>query len=337
VLLSICVPTYNRCNLLVETIESIIASIKFSNVNCIEIIISDNASTDKTTETIELLKGRYPEIRSRRNEVNVIDENFFQVASIAQGEYIWIFADDDLMEVEAVKKVVECIYEKNNLIILNYSIWNQDFTELVIPLRYSRIAEIKVTDSNQVLKKFGMGLQFISSVVIKKDIFFNKNMNYNYKMLHQYGNSFLYAVYAGILNDCKTKYIENPLLKYRGFNSNLSVASKWYSYFIYGNNFLLSLLQSLGYSKQAVRCARKNIIKYYLLRDIVARKKADENTFKLIKIIPRAYYGHFYFWGIGLPIAVIPNKLFRFVYYTIKLHKKKVRYLVYIITTYIFS
>lgn len=46
-LLSICIPTYNRSQYLKETIDSIIGQEEFKSEN-VEIVISDNCSTDDT-------------------------------------------------------------------------------------------------------------------------------------------------------------------------------------------------------------------------------------------------------------------------------------------------
>lgn len=309
--LSICVPTYNRATLLPETIESIITSIeRSSSSEEIEIIISDNASTDNTHEVIKQLQESYPFIKSRKNVVNVIDENFFLVSGAASGKFFWIFSDDDLMEPVAIDVVLAELRKGYNLLILNYSLWNNDFTEEVWASRYKFTSDLVFTDANFLLKKFGTGIQYLSSVVIRKDIFF-RDRKYDYKQLHKYGNSFLYAVYVGIKNDCFAKYLSKGLIKYRGFNSDLGEVNKWYQYFIYGNNFLLSLLKDYRYSTTALRATRADIIRTYLLRDIPSRKREGYYTYKLLKKIPFAYYTHLIFLLVALPIILCPNWLFR--------------------------
>jgi glycosyltransferase involved in cell wall biosynthesis len=320
-LLSICVPTYNRSYLLEGTIESIVASVSFSGYSNVEIIISDNASTDDTQLMIRKLTNRYPFIRSRLNDKNVQDENFFIAAREAKGEYVWIFGDDDLMEIHAVAEVLKSIKANHQLILLNYSIWNKDFSELVRPVRYNYKENLTFEKSNDVLKYFGTGPQFISSVVIEKKLFLSEK-SYDYRRLHPYGNSFLYAVYAAISESKgRTSYLSAPLLKYRGYNSNISCPDVWYKYFIYGNNKFLGLLKHYKYSLAARRSTRKEIIVYYLFRDIAARKKNGYNTLKLLNKIPLIYYGHLSFVAVGLPILLIPNRIFNLFYRLIKLRK----------------
>ena len=61
-LLSICVPTYNREIYLQECLDSIISQDSFDE-DTIEIIISDNASTDGTQSLIKKYQEKYRNIK----------------------------------------------------------------------------------------------------------------------------------------------------------------------------------------------------------------------------------------------------------------------------------
>ena len=84
-LFSICIPTYNRSNELKRCIESIISQDGFDDVN-VEIIISDNCSTDNTDEVVKPYILKYKNIKYYRNKKNVTMENFPIVLSEATGE-----------------------------------------------------------------------------------------------------------------------------------------------------------------------------------------------------------------------------------------------------------
>jgi len=320
VLLSIGVPTYNRAKLLEETINSIVAAMRSASVKDVEVelIISDNASTDDTPHMMAKLKQQYPFIKCLRNEINVVDENFFLLARAATGRYVWIFADDDLMELNAVDIVLGEIRKGYSTLILNYSMWDSSFHNLIKPVRYEYSQDLFIQDKNKVLDQFGTGLQFISSIVIEKNIL-SKEKEYDYRRLHQYGNSFLYAVYSGISVTCNVKYIATTLLKYRGGNSEVGEVNKWYKYFIYGNNLFLSILRNLeGYSSRSIKNARRKIIKEYLLQDIALRKRNGFNSYKLFRKIPYQYYSHIEFWGVVIPVILMPNRIFTICYNSLK-------------------
>lgn len=90
ILLSICIPTYNRSELLNETLESIVTQAAFRNGNEIEIVVSDNCSTDNTNELMSIFCGRFPnKIIYNRNHENIsYDKNYEKVLSLANGKIL---------------------------------------------------------------------------------------------------------------------------------------------------------------------------------------------------------------------------------------------------------
>jgi glycosyltransferase involved in cell wall biosynthesis len=87
-LLSICIPTYNRCDILDETLNKLFNNPDFVNEN-IEVIVSDNCSTDRTKEII----AKYPLVKYYRNQENTSFFNLTTVLSYATGKYIKLYND----------------------------------------------------------------------------------------------------------------------------------------------------------------------------------------------------------------------------------------------------
>lgn len=83
-LLSICIPTYNRCEYLKKSLESIIKQQPFIKGK-IEVVISDNASTDNTEAVAEEYTAKYAHIKYFKNDENIYDKNFPLVLSRASG------------------------------------------------------------------------------------------------------------------------------------------------------------------------------------------------------------------------------------------------------------
>lgn len=90
--LSIGVPVRNGTPYLIETLECLLKQ-DFADV---EILISDNASTDETPEVIRAAAELDPRIRYLRHDTNIgSNANFNYLLSQATGEYFaWIGADD---------------------------------------------------------------------------------------------------------------------------------------------------------------------------------------------------------------------------------------------------
>src|SRR5688572_7138735 len=108
-LISIGVPTYNRNIGILRTLSSIWEQ-RYPNL---EIIISDNCSTDNTREVILDICKDHPEIRAYRQEKNVgMIPNFDFVLKQARGKYFMWVADDDALEPGTLMKYVDFL-EKN--------------------------------------------------------------------------------------------------------------------------------------------------------------------------------------------------------------------------------
>jgi glycosyltransferase involved in cell wall biosynthesis len=101
-LVTIGVPTYNGGRFLEATLESLLAQ----TVDDIEIVISDNGSTDDTEAICRRYAAR-PEVRYERSSTNRgAAWNYNRVLEVARGELFKWAADDDLCEPEFVEACV---------------------------------------------------------------------------------------------------------------------------------------------------------------------------------------------------------------------------------------
>ena len=102
-LVSICIPTYNRCDYLERSLISLISQEDFLNGN-VEIVISDNASDDNTQKMVEKLAAIYDNLRFFRNKENIGgDENPKLVTGLGQGKLLKLCNDDLIYEDSALK------------------------------------------------------------------------------------------------------------------------------------------------------------------------------------------------------------------------------------------
>jgi len=101
---SICIPTYNRATYLAETIRSALAQ-DYPNL---EIIVSDNASTDATTDIIKQFVDE-PRLRFHRNKSNVgmVANWRILLYELVSGDWFIILSDDDyLVDSSYVSKAI---------------------------------------------------------------------------------------------------------------------------------------------------------------------------------------------------------------------------------------
>ena len=93
--LSICIPTYNRPQLLLNSLTSIVAQEFFKQNNDIEVVISDNASDVDVGALISPLVKEFPNrIRfSRQDRAILADKNFEHAIQMANGEFVKLVND----------------------------------------------------------------------------------------------------------------------------------------------------------------------------------------------------------------------------------------------------
>lgn len=94
-LVTVGMPSYNKAPFLTEAIESILAQ-SYTNI---ELLISDDGSTDESAEICRDHAGRDPRIRFVSQPVNLgMIANFDFVLNEARGEYFMWFSADDRVE-----------------------------------------------------------------------------------------------------------------------------------------------------------------------------------------------------------------------------------------------
>lgn len=107
-LVSVALPVYNGAESLASVIESVLAQTHTR----LELVISDNASTDDTGEICRHFAREDSRVSYRRHEHNVgVLNNFRGAAARATGDFVRWIGDDDLLAPEYVARVLETFAE----------------------------------------------------------------------------------------------------------------------------------------------------------------------------------------------------------------------------------
>lgn len=225
-ILSICIPTYNRSVYLEKSIKSIIKTDEFKNGK-IEIVISDNCSTDNTEEMTNNYTSKYKNIKYYKNEKNVKDLNF--AIALERGSGIFrklsndtiIYIDDslkymiDTIENNIHKKPVIFFVneEKKYDGIIQYNdldsvikhlgrnitwlpvigMWDEDIDLLNFMREYSK------TQLSQVVLAFELFLKHKMALIVNKELM--KVQSVDKKNLSYSLYNVFYKNYLGIVNE----------------------------------------------------------------------------------------------------------------------------------------
>jgi len=114
-LISICIPTYNRAVFLRECLDSITNQFVAAEVkDRVDVFILDNQSQDNTASVAREFCDRFDNIKYIKDDINrKIVPGIIKAATLADGEYIWIFSDDDLQTASALQKIIAFIKTYN--------------------------------------------------------------------------------------------------------------------------------------------------------------------------------------------------------------------------------
>ncbi len=105
-LVSVGIPTYNRLPMLKRAIQSVLQD-AYANL---ELVISDNASTDGTRDYCAEIARNDPRVRYLRHETNKgAHENFMTALRSAQGTYFMWLGDDDWIDAGYIPRCVETL------------------------------------------------------------------------------------------------------------------------------------------------------------------------------------------------------------------------------------
>ena len=101
---SVCLPVYNGEAYLADAIQSVLSQ-TFSDL---ELIVSDNASTDRTGALCREAEARDPRVRYFRSETNNgLAWNFNRAFHLATGRYLVWIGHDDIMEPDYIMRCVD--------------------------------------------------------------------------------------------------------------------------------------------------------------------------------------------------------------------------------------
>lgn len=114
--LSVCIPTYNRAPRLQNALEQFARALSRSKFpREVELVISNNASTDRTADVIRssldaVAASSAVRVYSQRANLGA-EGNFKFLYEHARGEYVWLWGDDDTLHEEQLDLLVRDLQE----------------------------------------------------------------------------------------------------------------------------------------------------------------------------------------------------------------------------------
>ena len=220
-LLGVCIPTYNRRNMLAQYLKVLIPQVRRYGY---PIYISDNSSNADTSALVRKLSKVYRNIHYHRNGRNVgMGGNMRLAIKMADTEYVWMTSDDDMVMYDAIEVVRRAILEGNDFVQVNAVGYDGKLEKQTAPqvVKETEDREFTPGEHNQFLLHSKNYETYGGGIIIRKSLIIGylDSADMNDKVNEFYINAAAYL--RGIIN-ARGKYIAKPLIKIRSGNPSYS-------------------------------------------------------------------------------------------------------------------
>ena len=211
---SIVIATYNQIDHLKECIESCLAQ-TYSNI---EIVITDDASTDGTVDFLRQIEVKEKKIELVFSETNTgVTANFNRGVKAAKGDWIKVLAGDDRLPFDSIQQFVNAINDEKKVLFVSdllsfdgKSEFGRRITQPTWFFDLSQIQQLKCLCCENPLNIPGL---FLSRVDLENLDYYDER----FEMLEDYPFWFK-ATRKGY----QLKHIDVPLVEYRRNIESLS-------------------------------------------------------------------------------------------------------------------
>jgi abequosyltransferase len=300
--ISIAIPTYNRAPYLQRCLETVITEIKNYPV---EIVISDNASTDTTEHMVAELRQQHHQIRYYRNDENIgFDGNVVAVLARATGAYVWLLGDDDIVLPGSVARILSCIQAKSfSLVYANYAVYDAAVNHVLKQRQIELHEDREFRTAEDAVNVLSVNLTFMSSLIM------NRTYIQTIEDLADRMGKGIVQLYIAlhVLTRQSSCFIAEPCIGQRSGNVDCDF-KKYVQLFVVELNDIFQYSLRLGYSAATVRKAKINTIHMYVLRNLLHAKRTSPDVVRGCYRIFHAYYADtLWYWWCILPITLAPS------------------------------
>jgi glycosyltransferase involved in cell wall biosynthesis len=297
--LSIAIPTYNGAQTIRETLDSIVSQLE----ECVEIVVSDNASTDSTADIVREYQARYPVIRYFCNDENFgVDRNFDLAVQRAAGKYVWFFGDDDKMCCGGIKKVLDVLNADIEIanIFVNCQMMSSDM-ELCFKERVINIDQDLILNQDDFLLQVGATAALVPSIIVLRSLWLKVEKT-KFSNTHWLVLAAIYSMLQGHYAYC----ISKPYVLFRDGSSRWHKEGRYFHMVLDLCKIMQGFVQ-YGYDKVTVSKAIKMLTKNPTLLIYSSKQNGLTISFWLIIEACKRFGRSPIFWLIGLPLLLLPK------------------------------
>ncbi len=313
-LLSLCIPTYQRAELLEECLSAVArqwAQDLTPLQRCrVEVIVSDNASADDTAGVVDRLHATYPllPLTYTRQEANLgPDANKHLVMHAGTGMYLYVLADDDILLPGALLKLLSLIEQNpsGGAFCLNLCAFAKSVSEIGPPV-FTVPEDTMIADPSEALEFLSTWITFLSVMAIRRDVLTAKDYSPWIGSYLGHANVFLDA----LLKSGPLWITKEPLLAVRTDNTG---GYSFFEVFVTQFSSLLRYAEQAGYTGAAVRRVRAQHLRRFVFSGIVtSRLRGDAGRSKHsrregVRSLLSVYGPDPFVLGVLIPLMLTPS------------------------------
>lgn len=162
--LTIAIPTYNRAVALEKLLEALACQ---SGIDGVQIVVSDNGSTDNTAGILRAYDPRLNLSVVGFAENRGFDRNYVNCWSAAQGKFVWVMGDDDALVQGAVQTVLGRLRGQDppDILICN----GGDYRNCVLTARIRYQVE-PLNNADTLMREVGWHICWIGTTVVRRTL-----------------------------------------------------------------------------------------------------------------------------------------------------------------------
>jgi len=322
-ILTVGIPTYNGSTLISTALDSVLKQISSGLETRVDILISDNASSDGVGEIIHAYQANHPTlIQYSRNDSNIgFDRNVDILFKKASGKYIWMLGDDDALEEGALLYVLDILDKYPSLMAIQVNFDKYDLKLEKIVQQVSIPEDLYCRDAETFLINSKGRWGAVSSLIINKDAWNSEDLS------NGFGSqiTFAFALFK-ILRRGDSYIIKQPLVKVRdGSEHNVKRGDGDALLRIaLASGTLYHQMRDMGYSSKIIRWHLKADRPYAYNAIPLAKLWGIKNKLVVVKKLIAVHNGPV-LWLKWFPVVFCPDPIFKIIYLFKKAVSSKTR------------
>jgi abequosyltransferase len=312
-LLTIAIPTYNRSKYLNLCLAQI-GNQFHGNEQIIELLVSDNNSTDNTEEIVQkYISQGYP-IKYVKNKQNIgPDHNFLQCFNLAKGKYVLIFGDDDTLA-DGVINLILNILRKSNYGIVHLSTRHKNgfATKITTILSGKKNYDYAIYDNTkEFIKDVNYSFGFISGNIVNKTLV-DKTID-----MEQFAETNLMQLgwtLSAVFNVKQNIVIEDAIIATNLVGGATGEGCLWCRILSVNQNKIFDTFIKRGIDKKYFDIINRKLLQRFFpqaILDIRKNRKQNKESKELMKedfykVLYPIYHNSLFFWVFTVPAIKLP-------------------------------